>query len=337
MEENSFFLKIFVTYRCNLKCRHCVQSQISSRYKPAKDNKIYLRHINTFLTSAREKFRDIRIYVSGGEPLLSPNFFKIATMIKNQEITYKTITNGLLLGKLWRRFIEAPPEGIWITFNGTGRNHDRIVGLDNSYQQLCQSVSNSISHLQQAGIKVGAVLMINSLTHDRLDKDFDEIAAMGFDEVVLQHLSFLSPQELEQHRCVFKREFNRESHFCLGENVDGTGIDPVILFKQLKKVMNKRTSIRKVIFPPLESMEQLTDYYGDHPLKWKQRRCQRALREIWVHPDGTVAVCFSQEIGDISQSFEEIMQSPRFLHWWKTFQELSRPLPGCMRCHRLYM
>jgi MoaA/NifB/PqqE/SkfB family radical SAM enzyme len=335
--NNRFYLKIFVTYRCNIQCRHCVQSRISSRFASSMPEALYLDHLNRFLASAADTEKDLRIYVSGGEPLLSPRFFNTARMIKDRGLSYKTMTNGLLLDRTLDRLLEAPPRGIWVTFNGTGQRHDRVVGLTGGYERLCRSVAKSIPALQKAGSKVGTVLMINSLTAHRLASDLDEIAALEFDEVVLQHLSFLPPEVIDAHQTAFHQAFDRESLFCFGEMVDGTGIDPVKLYDQLMTLKNKTHPFRLVIFPPLETLEQLTDYYGPAPVRWRNRRCQRALHELWLHPDGTAAVCFSLPVGDFRQSLQEIRESSEYLHWQAHFRELPGPLPGCMRCHRLYM
>jgi MoaA/NifB/PqqE/SkfB family radical SAM enzyme len=329
-------LKVFITYRCNLRCSHCVQSHVASKFESAYSF-AFLEQLKTFASSVYYLNPNIKIYLSGGEPLLSPDFFRAAHIFKRQGLAYKTITNGLLLGARYPQLLEAPPQGIWVTFNGTAQRHDKMVGLKGGYDRLCESVQKSLSHLQGAGIKVGAVLVINALTYNRLSRDIEEIGALGFDQVVVQHLSFLPATVIEKHNRVYREKFGNDSLFCFGEGADGSGIQPVALYEELLKIRQKEYPFHVAIFPPLSELAELVDYYSDAPQRWRQKRCLRALHEIWVHPDGSVTVCFCHSIGHIGQPFEQILTSPELMHWQQRFKELSSPLPGCMRCHRLYM
>jgi hypothetical protein len=72
-------------------------------------------------------------------------------------------------------------------------------------------------------------------------------------------------------------------------------------------------------------------------LQWKNRKCSRADRELWIFPDGKVKVCFAHDVGDITQTAGQIHASSAWKDWKQTFDSLSQPLPGCVRCHRLYM
>ena len=330
------YLKIFVTFSCNLKCVHCVHARISSKVEPALDS-AFLEKLARFVGEAKDLNPSLRIYLSGGEPLLSPRFFQAAHILKSFGLAYKTITNGLLLEKQYRQLLEAPPKSIWITFNGIGNRHDEIVGLQGGYQRLHRSVLNSLPYLRDANIRVGAVLMINTLTYDHIDQDLEDLASFEFDEVVIQHLSFISEENLGKHRLVYQQKFGAEPRFCFGEGADGSGIDPSLLYQELMKVRRRNYPFRTVIFPPIYEKEEIEDYYGDVPQRWRRRRCPRALKELSVLPDGAVTACFAHKIGHIDQPLSQILSSEAWRKWEKTFSELSAPLPGCIRCHRLYM
>ena len=330
------YLKVFVTFGCNLKCVHCVHGRISSKVEPAL-SPAFLGKLEGFVAEAKSLNPNLRVYLSGGEPLLSPRFFQAARIIRSLGLTYKTISNGTLLGERYGQLLESPPYSIWITFNGVGERHDAIVGLKGGYEQLCQSLRRGLPHLQRANVRVGAVLMINALTFDCISDDLDQLASFGFDEVVVQHLSFISETDLDEHQEIYKEKFGAESRFCFGEGADGLAIDPLPLYRELVKVRRREYPFRTVIFPPLFEKKDLEDYYSDTPQRWRSRRCPRALKEVSVLPDGTVTACFAHKIGHIDQSLSQILSSEPWISWKQTFSQLSEPLPGCMRCHRLYV
>jgi pyruvate-formate lyase-activating enzyme len=329
-------LKIFVSFACNLKCKHCVHGGFPSTSTPEYDFR-FLTKLRRFLQALRNHNPNVKVYLSGGEPLMSPRFFQVAHLIQEEEMTYKTITNGLLLAKRCDNLLEAPPHSLWVTFNGVEDRHNQTVGLHNGYDKLSKSVMEALPRLRAANIKVGAVLMINSLTYDHISKDIETVGALGFEEIVIQHLSFIPDQLLKLHNEVFEETFGTPSGFCFGEGADGSKIDPSMLHRELDKIRKKHYPFKCIVFPPLHGSDELDDYYGLLPKRWLSRRCQRAVNELWLLPDGRVTVCFAYEIGRIDQPYEEIVASTRFMKWKRQFSKLTEPFPGCVRCHRLYM
>lgn len=329
-------LKIFVSFDCNLRCAHCVHGRFSSEKNPPYD-RAHLQRLRVFLEGLCEHNSHLNIYLSGGEPLLSPRFFQVARLIKAVGLTYKTITNGLLLSKRSQQLLEAPPHSLWVTFNGVDEQHNLTVGLASGYEKLRKAVQSTLPLLRSAGIKCGAVLMINPLTYDKISEDIVLIGAMGFDEVVVQHLSFLPDSFLERHQAVFQEKFGSPSGFCFGEGADGREIDPSALYRELKAVRQKVYPFQYTIFPPLYQENDLQDYYSEFPQKWKDRSCRRAIHEWWILPDGSITVCFAHRIGHIGQSFDDLTRSKPLLEWQRQVSGLSEPFPGCIRCHRLYV
>lgn len=329
-------LKIFADYQCNLNCVHCVHANerhsVNNRPGPDLDGQMH-----DFLTEAYVLNPDLHIYLSGGEPLMSSRFFKLAGILRDLGYRYKTITNGLLLEERSNDLLAAPPEKLWITFNGTGRRHDRTVGKSGSFEKLVQSVRKSLPGLRQAGIYIGAVLMINPMTFHRLTDDVDVIAKFGFDEIVVQHLSFLPGALVHAHNLAYRNHFGCDSRFCFGQGADGSGIEYKALAQQLDALKKRDDPFPLIVFPPFDEPEQLADYYGKHPMRFLHRKCGRALHELWVRPDGEVTVCFGHRVGHVKQGPASILASEDLRFWQKRFSSLKTPLPGCTRCHRLYM
>ncbi|MBK8920730.1 MAG: radical SAM protein [Saprospirales bacterium] len=329
-------LKIFVSFACNLKCPHCVHGQFPSAPVPPYDA-AYLEKIERFLGEALEVNPGVHIYLSGGEPLLSRRFFQIAQLIRHSGLGYKTITNGLLLADRLDSILEAPPHSLWVTFNGLGDCHDAMVGRKGAFARLSNALKHALPVLRSRQIKIGAVLMINRSTFGRLSADLDALQEFGFDEVVVQHLSFLPESFLSLHRDAYLRVFGRPSGFCFGEGADGSAIEPELLFREIQSIRQKKFPFRVVIFPRLIEKEDLMDYYSDDPRKWLDKRCSRASGEFWILPDGSVTVCFAHKIGDTGDSLRQLLRSRQFACWQAQFRKLAQPLPGCARCHRLYM
>ena len=86
-------IKWDITYDCNLRCKHCYNSQ----YFNITDNETYT---NQGLLEVMDKFRSMgitRIHFLGVEPLISKKILPILYMAKIDKIVTTITTNGLLL------------------------------------------------------------------------------------------------------------------------------------------------------------------------------------------------------------------------------------------------
>jgi MoaA/NifB/PqqE/SkfB family radical SAM enzyme len=334
--DSIHYLKIFVSFRCNLSCIHCVHAAIASN---GQNDQVagYEGNIQNFLSEIAALNPGIKVYLSGGEPLLSKRFFEIGKLLKSLGLKYKTITNGTLLQEKINELLEAPPASIWITFNGIGDVHDRIVRKKNAFENLVKHLDPDIKTLKKAGIRVGAVFMINQLTFRSLSRDLEFFRDQGFDEVVVQHLSYLSEETMSSYKFDYHEHFKQEPHFCFGENAYGSSIDAEILYEEIQKVIHTSYPFETIIFPGLKDLLVLKDYYSEKPQFWKTSSCKRAMDEWWIMPDGKVCACYAHQIGNISNSYDELLHSVEWKEWKENFERLKSPLEGCMRCHRLYM
>lgn len=82
------FIVWYITNQCNLRCRHCFQNAHTTHMELS----IAERAIDVFKQNYVHS-----IALSGGEPLLHPNFIVIADKIVKNNINLNVATNGLLL------------------------------------------------------------------------------------------------------------------------------------------------------------------------------------------------------------------------------------------------
>jgi radical SAM protein with 4Fe4S-binding SPASM domain len=139
------FLAVWnLTNACNLKCRHCYQNA----GKKARDE-----------LSLEEKFSVIKelrdagvvsIAFSGGEPLMSPDFFDVAQVARENDIHVALATNGTLItpetARLLRKidvcYVEVSLDA------ASPELHDTFRGIPGSHALSLQGIRNSL----EAGI-----------------------------------------------------------------------------------------------------------------------------------------------------------------------------------------
>ncbi|MCQ2518484.1 MAG: radical SAM protein [Lachnospiraceae bacterium] len=140
------FLQWHIIHRCNLSCLHCYQEDINAlmsledMLKVLDRYKQYLKLMNY----------EGQINLTGGEPLLHPDFFTIASAISQSGIRLGILTNGTLIddetaGKL----AELKPVFVQVSLDGPSETHDAIRGKGQFEKAL-----KGIDSLKRYGIKV---------------------------------------------------------------------------------------------------------------------------------------------------------------------------------------
>ncbi|HIE10488.1 MAG TPA: radical SAM protein, partial [Kiritimatiellae bacterium] len=151
-----------LTRRCNLECIHCYQQGQRQEELPT----------DLALTTIHElgEAGTLFLTLTGGEPLLHPDFGTIYLAARKRGMLVSVFTNGTLVTTehfgLWRRF---PPRLVEVSLYGAAaETHDAITGQEGSFE--CAMAT--IKKLLECGISVGLKTVI-------LRRNLGEVAALG--------------------------------------------------------------------------------------------------------------------------------------------------------------
>lgn len=145
-EKALHYLQWHITHTCNLRCAHCYQDNYTESMSGVELEKI-LQQYCEFLEN-----RNLRgqINLTGGEPLLHPDFFTLAQKIRAKNLRLGILTNGTLIDeKMADRIAELHPVFVQISLDGTKEYHDQIRGEGN----YCKSML-AVDLLKARGVKV---------------------------------------------------------------------------------------------------------------------------------------------------------------------------------------
>lgn len=141
-----FVFQWHITHCCNLRCRHCYQEEYQSHTETARLYDILdqiTRHIETLGCVGQ-------INLTGGEPLLHPQFLPLAREIRRRGFRLGILTNGTLIDEAWARELKKlKPVFVQISLDGTKKTHDAIRGKGNFRRAL-----QAIRLLKRQGIRV---------------------------------------------------------------------------------------------------------------------------------------------------------------------------------------
>lgn len=143
-----FVIQWHITDRCNCRCLHCYQSDYSSQAEYSQ----LLMMLDAFQEFLAGRDRAGLLTITGGEPLIHPQFWQLLENIKLNcpGIDAAVLSNGTLIDRdAAQRLSALGPRFVQISIEGRQRIHDSIRGQGNYARSI-----EAIHHLQQAGIRV---------------------------------------------------------------------------------------------------------------------------------------------------------------------------------------
>lgn len=144
----SFDLEL--TARCNNNCRHCYIN-LPANDQAARAQELSLAEIEHIADQAVE-LGAVWVLLTGGEPLLRPDFAEIYLMLKRKGLLVLVFTNATLINQahidLFKRY---PPRDIEVTiYGGSQESYEAVTRLPGSYAAF----QRGLQMLFDAGLRV---------------------------------------------------------------------------------------------------------------------------------------------------------------------------------------
>lgn len=136
--------QIDITYRCNNNCRHCwlwLPEQA-----PEKQEELTLSEIRRLADEARALGCQ-RWSISGGEPMLRPDFSEIFDYLTKKAVSYTLNTNGTLITPAIAQLLRRKGSKLVALYGATPEVYDHISRVSGSFAALMQG----IAYLKEAG------------------------------------------------------------------------------------------------------------------------------------------------------------------------------------------
>ncbi len=187
--------------RCNLRCLHCYTDSENRPY-PGELTFEEARHMLDDLAA----FQIPALLLSGGEPLMHPDFFKLASYAKERGLRLTLSTNGTLITKaMAERIVALGVTYVGISFDGLAEVNDRFRGMERAFVKALVG----LRYLKALGQRVGLRFTLTRRNIEALPGIFNLVEQEGIDRVCFYHLVYagrgrhltqddLSPAETRQ-------------------------------------------------------------------------------------------------------------------------------------------
>ncbi len=168
--------------RCNLTCKHCYSISADKKF-PGELGTEEIRQVMADLKA----FGVPAIILSGGEPLLHPDIFDIATHAKQLGFYTGLSSNGTLINTNNISAIAATGFNyVGVSLDGIGPTHDRFRRLDGAFD----AAMRGIRLCKARDIKVGLRFTLTQDNAAELPQLLRLLDDEGIDKFYLSHLNY---------------------------------------------------------------------------------------------------------------------------------------------------
>ena len=156
----------YLTHGCNLACKHC---WLAPEFQKGRSTGGHLDL--DLLKGAVEDGIPLGLSnakLTGGEPLLHPDFVKIVDYLTEKNISIIIETNGTLLTKELAFYLKEHSSTWFVSVSIDGANvetHDRFRGVKGAFDKAC----NAVSYLAQAGFNPQVIMSIHKGNIDEIE------------------------------------------------------------------------------------------------------------------------------------------------------------------------
>ncbi len=332
-------ITLFLTHRCNLRCRMC--GQWGERGVTKRQDG---RHIKQDMSIEQLKkiiddiaaFRP-NITLFGGEPLLHKNCIEIIRYINRKGMHCLMITNGSLIEGLAGELVDSGLDELNVSLDGKMSLHDEIRGMQGLYEKII----NGLRQVNYFKVKknrktpfINLQCTITRYNYHHTGQMTDVAEEAGADSLTFHNLVFIGKELIRK-----QREFDRLLN-CSSESWEGfvfePCIEPDVLYANIQKMKKSRYGF-PVDFYPDFSFEELKKYYQSHSGECSGR-CMSPWMAAYIFPDGDLRPClnFDYSMGNVMRNdFSGLWNNEKAVRFRRILKKKGI-FPVCIRCTELY-
>ena len=316
-------INLSITSRCNSPCVMCYDKN----YLNKSHDELSYKEIISFINDIAQ-YKPL-IFLTGGEPFLHHNIIDILQYIKKRKLHCGICTNGTLLDKsIIKSLVDFDIDNIIFSIHGTEENHDNITGVKGSYKKAIHNLKQFCELKKNTHVMVNCIILPENI--GSIEKLILICEKIGVNSVRLEHLSFLTNEEIDNHYKLWHRYFPNFP-ISLHQYVENDNIS--FLSRKIKLIKNKQFKV-PVLFKPSLDDSEIDEWYIQQ-FRFR-RRCLFLWLGVFITPKGDVYPCqtLGFKLGNIREKpLKEIFNSHKAIKLRSLIKK--ELMPGCSRCCKL--
>jgi len=335
-------LTFMLTYRCNLRCTMCWQwGEQGLFHNLTKEHELQQLDLDNLRAVVDDVAGDgVGIFLWGGEPFLHRELMPFVEHVKSKGLYCSINTNGTYLPREAGRLVELGVDAIMVSVDGPREVHDRIRGMDGSFQRIADGMKAVREARSRDGSKPEIIVntTISPGNQDVLLETFDTVEAMGADSMILSQLWFTTEQIGRANEAYFREKFSAHAGSWRGFVMDVSVLDAVKITAQMRQISRRKSGMKLRFLPDLHP-NQVVDYYARPEEAFGKTRCLVPWLETEILPNGDVTPCSDRPdliVGNVrKERFRDIWNNASYQAFRRAMRE-DGLFPYCSRCCGLW-
>lgn len=335
-------ITIFLTHRCNLRCKMCGQwGEYGVTRKEGAEfagEELSTEELRSFIDGVSAFKPNMTLF--GGEPLLHAGAMDLMEHIKKRRLHCLVITNGFLVEESASRMVGCGLDELNVSLDGSREVHDGIRGMPGLFDKIMAGIKKVQEEKAREGKAhplVNIQCTITRYNYRQLEGILDVARSCGADSLTLHNLIFLDGSVLER-QAAFDRSLDCSSAEWKGFIFE-PGIDVDILWNKIQLIYAGRGDLRVDLYPNFNYIE-LKDYYTNpgYAPRGFSGKCLSPWIAAYVFPDGAVRPCLNStySYGNIrAVRFQDIWNGRAAVRFRRQLKKCAA-FPVCARCTELY-
>lgn len=265
MQQEKYALEImwYITEKCNLRCKHCYSSDISS----TRNDELSFaecREVITQIEELKKSYHLVRVGLLGGEPFIRKDIFNIIKLLSQYGINVNLATNGTLItDEIAMKLRDTGISFVQVSLEGPNEEvNDEIRGKESFKKAIV-----GLKHLIRARIKTGIMMTVTKHNINCIRKMIDLGLQIGTSSIT----------------------FNRFIPIGRGKSLSNLTLSSYEFKKMIQVIIeekNKNTNIEIHCEDPLF----YSNYYPRY-LNYAKGGCSAGISVIAILPDGLIYPC----------------------------------------------
>ncbi len=335
-------LTFMMTYRCNLRCTMCWQwGEQGLFHDLSKEHEIQQLNLATLCSVIEDVAKDgTGAFLWGGEPFLHRDILPFVEFIKSKGMYCSINTNGTYLPRDSRRLADLGVDAIMVSVDGPQEVHDRIRGMQGSFQKIADGVKAVREARNGNGRKPEIVVntTISPGNQDVLLETYKTVEEMGADRMILSQLWFTTEQIGKANEAYFREKFSAHAGSWRGFVADVSVLNSQRIADQMGEMSLLKSPMELRFLPDLHP-GQVVDYYRNPSEAFGKTRCLVPWLEAEILPSGEVTPCSDRPdliMGNVKNArFSDIWNNDQYQQFRRAMRE-DGLFPYCSRCCGLW-
>ena len=243
MRRNDLELVHFqLTANCNLRCWFCGQWGKKGFFKEGSGTPMAYEDWLSLAEELATLSPKPDIILWGGEPLMYPRFDELARHLHHMGFRLGMVTNGTLIHR-HQQILRECFARIYVSVDGPEPIHDSIRG-----QGVFRKVAENLALIREGRAKIAINTVLTPALLSDLDGALDAFGQLQPEEVLLQEMIALSPEEVEAYRRWLPETFGQSA--CEIASWEGSGHWDPQAKEKITAVTEKRRDPFQVSYLP---------------------------------------------------------------------------------------